>query len=225
MPLEAETTNRTFYCSPTFLKELTTLLTQTDKRTIGNYLHWKLIESLADLVLDRKLSAYLDNDTGHWPRWKYCLKIVCDQLPASVAAVFVRRYSNATTKLAAEKIAENVRRQIALQFSNSSSLKKHERSKVLKRLQNIRILIGASEELQNITQLNEHYELLNDLSGETFFESMLSIRVFNEKRLFHQVQLHLQRDPTIWARDLRFFLYIESLYEQSVNRICKISIF
>lgn len=218
------TSNITLISYPDLFQKLGHLLKTTASRTVVNYLHWKLIESVADLVIEPKLMAYrtlYSEKSTSPPRWKFCLDLVRQRLPVSVNALFVRRYFHESTKKAVEKMVENIRRQLADQFSATTWLQPRERNVILKRLNEVRATIGAPDELHNVTVLQQYYSSLDDLSEHMFLESTFRVNIFNDKQNFANAQLPINQSVT-WADDyLMNVSKISANYENHINSICK----
>lgn len=220
MPLETQA-NITIYYPSTYFGELSKTLEQYSKRTISNYLQWKLIESLSKYVLDKTITFYDDTMARAKARWHFCVDIVREQLPAALVALFVRHFSKDSTQLALERIYNNVRHQIDLKFSTAPWVRPQDLSFILNILNSVDIVIGAHNDLRNMTTLLEHYSLLDDLSETHFFESILRLRAFNYHRRFRQELMLLQNDSTIWAEDYRLIGELYSFYDHRVHKICE----
>lgn len=215
--------NTSLISFPTLLNTLGNILENTSSRTIVNYLQWKLIESL-----NRSRQSIIsigsdgDDDVGtQIPRWKFCLDLVRQKLPVSINALFVRRYFHESTKKAVEQMFENVRRQLAVQFSATPWLKPKNREKILRRLGEVRATIGAPDELHNITELQNYYASLSDLSGDSFLESLFRVNVFNDRKQFAYAHLSINESVKWYDDYLMNVSKISANYENHMNSICK----
>ena len=98
---------------PSYITKLEKLLAATPKRTVANYMFWRLVDSSV-LYLNEKMrkrsffwSSVL-GQTKRQARWKECVTKVTTSLPISTGALYVKSYFNEEAKRNAVEVTVNV---------------------------------------------------------------------------------------------------------------------
>ena len=104
-----------FSVSPIYITQLLELLANTSKRTIANYMFWRVVRT-SNVYLNEQMRNRLFVATSsilrqpkRSPRWMECVSIVSKSLPISVDALYVKNYFNEEAKAAAVEITANIK--------------------------------------------------------------------------------------------------------------------
>lgn len=100
---------------PSFFDKLEKLLSQTSKRTVANYIMWRLIAESVDQMNDkirdivREFESTLTGTTVRVPRWKECVKDMTNSMSLAASAMYVKRHFDDSAKKNAVEMIERIR--------------------------------------------------------------------------------------------------------------------
>lgn len=99
---------------PKYFEKLNDVLAKTHKRTLANYVYWRVIyqsiSSLSKPIRDayEKFAAELLGTEAKVPRWQTCLAHANSRLPLAIGALYVRRHFDETKKQSMVRIVEDL---------------------------------------------------------------------------------------------------------------------
>ncbi|XP_070505178.1 neprilysin-2-like isoform X2 [Chironomus tepperi] len=174
---------------PSFFNALQSLLEQTSKRTLANYIFWRATESsstyLTKQIKSRKLqyTKVLTGKQQDEPRWKECMNLASDNLPIAVGALYVRKYFQKNSKDIAQEMLEGIRHEFNDILKTVPWMDDSTRTAAQSKMKKMIYNIGYPDELMNDIKLTEFYNLLK-INENNFFKSILNVKKFEIDRSF-----------------------------------------
>lgn len=101
---------------PSYVSKFEELINKTSKRTLANYLMWRVIEDsiyfFTENILDRQLNLLKDLSgiSKREPRWKMCIE-KASMLP-SVQAMYIKKYFNKNAKRNIGEMVGDIKNQL-----------------------------------------------------------------------------------------------------------------
>lgn len=166
-----------------FFDQLGDLLKVTQKRTIANYIMWRVASASTDYLTkelrDRQLEYYtvLNGQQTEKPRWKECLTFVTYYFNIATSALYVRKYFSEKSKEAALDMVNSIREEFdeilaAVPWMDA-------KTNAAARLKSKAIVshIGYPDELMDDEKLIDFYKRVT-VDENKYFESVLSAKLF-----------------------------------------------
>jgi neprilysin len=173
-----------------YLKELDELIEKTPKRTLVNFIFWRIVDIYSGLLGVPK--KYINQTTS---RSKMCFNFVVNSLPISVNARWSQKHFIRHSKNEVSKIVESVKNELKQILSSADWLDEETRIAALEKLRKMIPLIGCPEEYYDDKKIQKVYE--NFTIGETkFLEAVLDIHSLHVHETFKK--LHKQIDRKDW---------------------------
>nr|CAG4648509.1 EOG090X01U4 [Polyphemus pediculus] len=100
---------------PDYFAKLTDLLDNTPKRTLANYLLWRVSGASVSYLneaarnLQLKYSSALTGTTERKPRWEECTELVSGSFGNAVGALYVREYFEEAARQSAKEMVKDIR--------------------------------------------------------------------------------------------------------------------
>lgn len=209
---------------PTFFAQLSALMAATPKRTLANYLLWRVVEqtvvygpdALRDLLhaFEREQSGQLEKTA----RWQECIDTTSQSLPISLAALYVRKHFKESSRLAAVEMVHKIRAEFEAILVAVPWMDEETRAEALRKMRAIVAHIGYPNELGDDAALSEHYRDVM-VDPERYLESALSVNVFDADYEFGQLRLPVNK--TDWVRHAKVAT-LNALYRPTQNSICEL---
>jgi len=202
-----------------FFDQLDDLLRQTPKRTIGNYLIWRVAETSTDFLTkqlrNRQLEYYsvLNGQKTYKPRWKECLDYVIDNLSIAMSSLYVRKYFNQESKKVALDMVNGIKREYQEILSSVPWMDKKTREIAKIKANAIVSHIGYADELLDNEKLNEYYKGLN-VDDSKFFESIFGSNVFQADLQYKELREPVNK--TDW-RSHSYIVWVNAQYSPNEN--------
>lgn len=168
---------------PSFFEKLGPLLEKTPKRTVANYMLWR-ITAFCSFFLNKEVrkkqqqyASVVSGTEDEEPRWKECVDIVSGSVPISVGALYIRKYFQKEAKTAAQEMVDSIRKEFEEILKNVPWMDKMTRQFALEKLNKMATYIGYPEELMNDQILIDYYKDL-EIDENRYLESMLNLNIF-----------------------------------------------
>ncbi|XP_061402137.1 neprilysin-2-like [Musca vetustissima] len=191
---------------PSFMEELGKLLKRTPKRTIANYMMWRIhafsVAFLSEEFRKRQLQ-YATALTGRQEqeaRWKECVDISSGSLAISVGSLYVRKYFKEDSKSNALEMVNNIRDVFDNILDEVSWMDDKTKAEAKRKLKHMTTHIGYPDEMLDDNKLAEYYDKL-DIDADKYFESFLKMNVFGTDYSFNKLRLPVNK--TDWIRHAR----------------------
>lgn len=212
---------------PSYFKQLGLLLRNTPKRTIANYLMWRVIESS---------SSFLSNDIHNSPETKRneCIGIIRgnrkidddiiertnEAISIAVGAVYVRKYFRQDSKTVAMEMVNGIRKQLERILNGVDWMDDETRNSALNKLKAMSTHIGYPDELLDNAKIEEYYKNL-EIDENNYFESILNISKFYTDCEYSKLRGPVNK--TDWIKHARTTV-VNAFYALDENSISKKSL-
>lgn len=191
---------------PSFFESLGTLLAKTPKRTIANYMMWRIhafsISFLSEEFRKRQLeyATALSGRQEQEARWKECVDITSGSLAISIGSLYVRKHFKEDAKHIAMEMVDSIRSVFSGILTDVDWMDEQTKKSALEKLNSMTTHIGYPDEITDDNKLSEYYESL-DIEPSKYFESFLKMNIFGTDKSFNKLRLPVNK--TDWVRHAR----------------------
>lgn len=181
-----------------FFNQLGDLLKSTPKRTIANYIMWRVASASTDYLTQqlrkRQLDYYgvLNGQQTEKPRWKDCLGFVTDYFGIATSALYVRKYFNQDSKAVALDMVNSIREEFEDILSKVTWMDQKTRKEAETKAKAIYSHIGYPDELMDDEKLIDYYKKV-EVDENKFLESILSVKTFQQDLTFEKLREPLNK--------------------------------
>ena len=221
--LDIQETERVIIVDVDFYKNLSRILQNTDKRTLANYVGWRVaVQSQSSLGSKERaiLQKFLKVMTGvdqKESRWKTCLTQVgfnsgSGAFLYAVSSMYARFIFNANSKVQVLDMTHYLRRAFAKILDESEWMDDETKNEARKKLSNMKQFIAYPDEVLIKEKVDGFYAGL-DLDKEDYFGNELKINKYHEK--YNDLQLREVIDPNDWKKQL--VAIVNAFYDPSKN--------
>ncbi|XP_063696900.1 neprilysin-2 isoform X1 [Culicoides brevitarsis] len=206
---------------PSFFEGLGKLLKQTPKRTIANYVLWRITGFssffLTENLRKRQLqySTVISGKQEQEPRWKECVDIVTGSLPISVGALYIRKHFKEESRQAAMDMVNNIKAEFEKILQRVDWMDENTRKSGLEKVKAMATHIGYPVELTQNDKLEEYYKSLA-IDENEYLESVLKINIFGTNKAFQKLRKPVNK--TEWISHARPAI-VNAFYSSIENSI------
>lgn len=198
------TTNRLIVGSPSYLKELSTILKETSTETVQWFLKWKAIQSYASSIEDPRITPLVEFNNklqGKDPkaredRWRKCISVVDNELPWILSRFYVLEAFSEEAKKLGDQIVSDIKERFVFTLDQTQWMSPEVRKLGIEKVGNIIQKIGYPTKSPNVmdpANLRQYYAGL-ELSSKTFFENQVSIAKFDLHKEWSKLGKPADRD-------------------------------
>ncbi|WAR15723.1 NEP4-like protein [Mya arenaria] len=205
--------------APEYLANMATLVQETDKRTLANYLIWRImmnrIENLPNKYrdLDSEYHKILYGSRSETSRWRYCVTYVNNNLGNAVGRLFINKHFDETAKQSALEMIKDIRIAFNELLSEVDWMDEKTRELAKEKADAMAVQIGYPSYILNDTVLNEEYKHV-DFRPDTYFENILEnihgIAISNLE------MIHKPVDRNLWST---YPAVVNAFYSSAKNQI------
>lgn len=205
--------------SPDYLKKMVDLILQTDKRTLVNYMIWRIMMNrIPNLpreyrAIKNEYSKKMFGSETERARWKECVEYVKENLGNPVGRMFIEENFDETSKTTALEMIHNIRDAFYDLLKEADWMDQPTQLVAREKAEAVTEKIGYSDSILNDTALNEEFQDVT-YSPDHYFENVLAnirhITVTNLKRLRDPV------DRTKWSTTPAV---VNAFYSSAKNQI------
>jgi predicted metalloendopeptidase len=221
--LDIQETERVIIVDVDFYKNLSRILQNTDKRTLANYVGWRVaVQSQSSLgskerAILQKFLKVLSGVDQKESRWKTCLTQVgfnsgSGAFLYAVSSMYARFIFNANSKVQVLDMTHYLRRAFAKILDESEWMDDETKNEARKKLSNMKQFIAYPDEVLIKEKVDGFYAGL-DLDKEDYFGNELKINKYHEK--YNDLQLREVIDPNDWKKQL--VAIVNAFYDPSKN--------
>ncbi|KAG6447822.1 hypothetical protein O3G_MSEX005180 [Manduca sexta] len=204
-----------------YLKRLSVLLNETKPIRIERFLWWNMFSAIAPLTLDAfrqlnfELSKAMYETPQRTPRWKICTTETNYNLGDALSYLYVKRYFDDNSRLKALEMIGDVREAFAETIQKVDWMDASTKFQTLKKLKEIRNLVGFPKWLLTDEQLNKHYQDIEVVEGNLFetYMNLMWITVKKSLELLGEIP-----DRNAWVSSATT---VNAYYWNTRNSICK----
>ncbi|KAF5306388.1 hypothetical protein FQA39_LY08897 [Lamprigera yunnana] len=178
---------------PQFLIDLNTLLQNTPKRVLANYILSQVILYLVPYSTTKTRTRKLEfskafHGAGEMkPRWRECTEQSNSALKILSSALYVRKYFNDDDRKSAKTLVDSLRNEFNRILKTVDWMDEETRGQAQKKLLKMNARVGYPSELLNDAKIEEYYGALN-FSANTLIELSLSIYKFHEDNTYERLR-------------------------------------
>ena len=182
--------------NPILLVNTSDLVSSVDKRTLANYIGWRVIlESTSILsekwaMMGRRVWKELDGRPKLRNKWKYCVSVVKKYFDLGISSVYVTSLhggDDSQTRLV-KKIVGYIKEAFLDTLETNTWMDDTTKKEAINKTSKMTLHVGYPVELLNDTAINEFYEIVEVSRNWTFFSNMLLLRRFHVDRKYIKVQ-------------------------------------
>ncbi|XP_063700795.1 neprilysin-2-like [Culicoides brevitarsis] len=204
-----------------FFDKFGALLEQTSKRTLANYLMWRLTAQAIPYLSEKFKQRDTDyqklfyGEHKRQPRWRDCVSTVLIEMSIATSAMYVRRFFNFESKLEAEIMVATIKDEFKEILATASWMDDDTRHAAFEKLEKMTPHVGYPAELENDTALIDFYSEL-EMPSSTLFESILESNQFTYRKW--SSLLREKADRNDW-RMLSNIIEINAYYDAAENKM------
>ncbi|XP_038121738.1 neprilysin-2 isoform X1 [Culex quinquefasciatus] len=179
---------------PAFMEQLGPLLQNTPKRTMANYVMWR-ISGFSSFFLTEKLrkrqlqySTALSGKQEQEPRWKECVDITSGSLPISVGSLYIRKYFREESKRAALDMVNDIKAVFVGILKKVDWMDEITRKSALEKVDSMVTHIGYPDELMDNTKIAEYYKDLQFKPEDNYLNTILYMNQFGTTKAFKKLR-------------------------------------
>ncbi|KAH1027114.1 hypothetical protein HUJ05_000682 [Dendroctonus ponderosae] len=211
-----------------YLLELVHVLSNSEYRTIQNYLIWRFVHhrliNLDSRFLDvkQRFNFVLFGREKQPPRWQFCVSQVNTHMGMAIGALFVRRYFDETSKKDTIQMTQALVGAFKNILEESTWLDDHTKSYARMKIDSMDLKIGFPDFVLNTTGKDlfclpkklsmRYYDV--DIHPEYFFENVLSI--LRHMSRSEQKRLRSEVNRTLWSTSPAV---VNAYYSRNKNQI------
>ncbi|KAK6114666.1 Peptidase M13 family protein [Brugia pahangi] len=173
-----------------FMKNLSNLLSTTNKRIIANYIFWRTIDVWSDILgkkigdIRLKLTRVMSGQQKMIPRWQQCVQRTENLLAQATSALFVRKHFSSEIRKEVLDILENIKKAFQDIVEEIDWMDNSTKKAALQKVAAITNKIGYHDMIMNDTALTEYYKKLNITSKDSYFQILRKIAKWDAERYF-----------------------------------------
>jgi len=201
--IQVEETERVILDEPGYLKNLTILLPKTNKRTIANYMFWRVARSSLGYFTEsaRKIQLeYAKNITGkksQTPRWRQCTGSASGSFASPIGNMYVSKHFNEDAKHAMDEMVRDIRHEFDRILNEISWMDGETRERARKKLSTMKEYIGYPKEIMIEKNLEDLYENLHVNAGDHFING-INMSIWGTNYAWGKLREKI--DKTDWKR-------------------------
>ncbi|CAO1430048.1 unnamed protein product [Diamesa tonsa] len=178
-------TEEVLYIGIDYLTEFGDLIKVTPKKTVANYLYWRIADlsvnflskklQVVKLKFHEELSGNRNLDEG----WKKCVTEAVVNLQHAVSAMYTQKKTQNKDKDNAVKLVESLKETTKQLTDESYWMNKTEKNAIQNMLDKVQMLIGFPNEYLNDSLLIDYHNSLTFDDNITYFNAILDMRKFS----------------------------------------------
>ncbi|XP_043461752.1 neprilysin-1-like isoform X2 [Leptopilina heterotoma] len=167
------------YAMPYFI-EMGKIISKTDRRTLHNYIIWRLVMSIAPHMIDEyqqrriEFRKILIGVLAERARWSQCVDWTNKKLGMAVGALFIRENFNHESKETALQMIQTIRQAFNELLIENQWMDDETRAVAKSKADSINEKIGYPEFLKDSKKLSEEYITLN-ITADQYLENILAV--------------------------------------------------
>ncbi|XP_023296054.2 neprilysin-4 isoform X1 [Lucilia cuprina] len=202
-----------------YMEELVNLLSDTDSKTIANYLLWRFVRHRINNVDDRfddvKQTFYhaLFGREESPSRWKVCISQVNTNMGMALGSMFVRKYFDENSKQDTLKMTHELQQAFRDILTTTDWLDTQTKHLAELKVNAMSLKIGYPDFILNSEELNEKYAGIV-IDPDKYFENTLNVLLHTTKT--EQNKLHEPVNKTTWQTAPAI---VNAYYSRNKNQI------
>lgn len=191
--------------NPSFVSNISALIDSTDKRTVANYVGWRVILASTSILsekwalMGRKVWKQLDGRHKLRNRWTYCVSVVKKFFDLGTSALYVQNLPGGEDNQSrlVRQIVTAIKKSFVDSLRTNTWMDEKTREEAINKTSKMKLHVGYPLELLNDTAINEFYDMLTLSQNFTFFENSLLLRRFKMDKKYMKVQFDNQKGQCV----------------------------
>lgn len=179
---------------PDYFPKLVKLLAETPRRTLANYLMWRVSAASVSYLneaarnLQLKYSSALTGTTARKPRWEECTDLVSGSFGNAVGAMYVRQYFEEEARQAANEMVKDIRSVFAEILDELEWMDDETRKRAKDKAASMTTHIAYPDELLDDKKLTDLYENLTLDANADYLRNAINLTVFGTNYAFKRLR-------------------------------------
>ncbi|XP_070498436.1 neprilysin-2-like [Chironomus tepperi] len=188
---------------PSFFDQFGTVIEKTPKRTIANYLAWRMtqysVKFMTTALRKRQLkfTSSISGQEEEEPRWKECIDTTTSSLKVALSSMYVRKYFDPVSKKNALDMVDAIKKEFEEILKKVSWMGDETRKAALVKVKKMYTNVGYPDELIGDQKIIDFYKSVN-VDDKKYLESILSINEFETDREFQKLREAVNK--TDWVK-------------------------
>jgi len=201
--MQVKGSERVILNEPGYLKNLTSIMRNANKRTVANYMFFRAASSSigyftkAARKVQQDYSAALTGRISQAPRWQECTGLASGVFSSVVGSLYVQKHFNKEAKAVMNEMVRDIRGEMENILKNVAWMDDRTRSRALTKLRTMREYIAYPDELLRVPLLEEVYQCL-EVSPVTHFQNGIEIGKWSTAYAWSRMREKV--DKTDWKR-------------------------
>ncbi|KAF6197918.1 hypothetical protein GE061_007661 [Apolygus lucorum] len=207
---------------PSFITALETLLQQTEKRVVANYMFWRAAASTVSYLPEafrKKQLKYITAVTGSTERearWKECSSQAARTVSLATGSLYVQKFFKENAKRKALELVENIREEMYDIIKNVDWMDEDTRKAALEKAYAMTAHIAYPDELLDNQKLIDFYDGLVVSSDGTYIDAIYNTTKWGQE--FNYGRLREPVNKTDWRSHGRPQI-VNAFYSPTENSI------
>lgn len=174
--------------SPSYLKALSDILSDTPRETVSLFLQWKLIQKHGGAVEDDRVAPLVrfnNEQAGKDPsakeeRWRTCIKSLDNGQGWSLSRFYVLDSFPEESKKLGDQVVSDIKERFAFTLDQTEWMSPEVRKLGIQKVENIVQKVGFPTKSPNVLDpkdVEKYYQKL-ELSNSTYYENLLAVAQF-----------------------------------------------
>ncbi|XP_054155668.1 neprilysin-2-like [Oppia nitens] len=204
-----------------YVKFLNEKLKQLDNRFLVDYILWRVVQTELSTLdeswyqLKQEFEFAIYGTKQRSPRWEVCLKNTKTALSIALSHLYVKHFFNDTNKQKAQEMFNNVVQEFKSSLLANTWMKSATLEHALKKLDNIKLVVGYPDELLDDKKVADYYQTLSMNSGDYFGNNARLTKWYSDLAFG---KLRKPVDPFDW-RELASVAIVNAYYHQLKNLV------
>ncbi|KAK1138461.1 hypothetical protein N8T08_002496 [Aspergillus melleus] len=197
-------TDRLIVGSPSYMKSLSKILSDTPRETVQLFFKWKLIQTYADDIEDPKIKPLRElnnklagkNPQATQDRWRKCIEVLDEDLGWILSRFYVLSAFSEESKKLGDQIVSDIKERFTFTLHQTEWMSPEVRKLGIQKVRNIVQKIGYPTKSPNVMDPADVEKYYADLkvSNETLFENSLAVAKFELQQQWSKLGKPTDRD-------------------------------
>ncbi|KAI1285214.1 Neprilysin-1 [Halotydeus destructor] len=164
-----------------YYKNLPTILRNTSKRTIANYIGWRYVLGYSDYTTKSFISAYFDHQKVAYGQrkpetpWETCYTLVDQYFPNAVGRLYIDNYFSTQSKTAVEKLIKEVKGAFSNELDRYDWMDSYTRGKSKEKLDEMIANVAYQSWILNNTELERSHRGMRQVTPDKFYSAIANL--------------------------------------------------
>ncbi|XP_054160650.1 neprilysin-2-like isoform X2 [Oppia nitens] len=178
---------------PNFIRNVDTLIAQTNKRVLANYMLWRVVlQSFATLgkkwrELAQEYNTVITGQAREEPRWEQCMSSLTGSLGIALSSLYVRQNFKGDSKHVALDMVNYIHKEFLKILDKVEWMDQQTRQRAKDKAMAITSYIGYPDELMDNEKIADLYKNL-ELQPNNYFKNVQNLRRWSTDYAFNQLR-------------------------------------